>query len=156
MGKIVFRLSLLGATDDQMADALNIATSTLNLWKNEHPEFMDQIRKGRTEANGHVAKAMYKRAKGFSYEEVTIENEFVRGTNETGEEVITERPKSVKRVKKLVPADVTAGKFWLTNKQPEQWADKAEVKATNTNINMSVEPTPEEAQKIKEMLDKSI
>lgn len=36
------------------------------------------------------------------------------------------------------------------------WTDKTEVTATNFNTNMNVEPTPEEAQRIKDALLKSI
>jgi hypothetical protein len=156
LGKMVFMLSLAGCTDQQMSDALDVALSTFNNWKNEHPEFLAQIRKGKEQANAKVAKAMYKRANGIRYEEVTHETDIVTDTDEDGNKTQREVPKSVKRVTKFIPPDVSAGKFWLVNKQPEVWRDKTEVDTKNQNINMSVEPTPEEAQKIKDMLDKSI
>ena len=41
MDEQVFKLCLLGATDEEMADFFNVALSTLNLWKKEHPEFSE-------------------------------------------------------------------------------------------------------------------
>lgn len=153
MRKIAFNLALLGATDEQIADTLNIAVSTLNLWKNEHPEFMEAIRSGKTEADAKVAAGLYKRAIGFKFEETTIENTMLTTVSQAGNVEMTPGV-LVKRVKKMVPPDVTAQKFWLTNRQPGEWKEKTESKVTTTNFN--IEPSPEEAAKIKEALDKSI
>lgn len=153
--KQVYKLLLLGATDEQIADFLEVALSTLNLWKQDNDEFSEVFRTGKLGADSNVAKSLYKRATGFKYEERTFENTVVTTIDQAGK--LAQTPGVlVKRVKKLVPADVGAQKMWLVNRQKALWRDKVDVEQKNLNLNMNVEPTPEEAAKIKEALDKSI
>lgn len=151
--KRVYKLCLLGFVDKQLAEYLEIAESTLNLWKEEHPEFMECIRKGKTEADANVAKSLYKRAIGFKYEERTFEETVITTVDRAGELARTPGV-LVKRVKKLIAPDVGAQKMWLVNRQKGLWADKTEVESKNVNLNVT--PTAEEAAKIKAALDKSI
>ena len=59
---IAFRLSLLGMTDGQMAKFFEVAHSTLSLWKLEHEEFSDALKKGKEYADGKVASALFTKA----------------------------------------------------------------------------------------------
>lgn len=152
--KRAYKFALLGCNDKQLADCLEITTSTFKVWKETYPEFSAQIRRGREDADANVAKSLYKRAKGFRFEEMTVESEIVHGLSPEGQAFQQERIVGRKIVKKTAPADVAAIKMWLVNRQGDKWSDKSEVKATNTNINVSV--TPEEAAKIKEALEKGI
>lgn len=113
----VYRLALLGATDKEMADFFNIVESTFNLWKN-HKEFSESIKRGKIDADANIAKSLYKRAKGYQYDEITYED---------GEET--------KRVTKEVSPDTGAAMAWLKNRRPKDWRDKQEVEAINTNTN---------------------
>lgn len=153
MNQQVYKLALLGAKDSQIADYLEIAESTLNLWKQEHPKFMESLKRGKLKADSKVAASLYKRANGFSYEEVTHENTMITKITDSGE--MTQEPGTlVKRVKKLVIPDTTAQIFWLKNRQPSEWRDKQEIESTNYNHNVT--PTPEEAKAIKEAIEKQI
>lgn len=55
---------LLGATDRELADMFSIQESTLNLWKEKHPEFMEALREGKENADDQIAKSLYEKAKG--------------------------------------------------------------------------------------------
>ena len=56
-----YRMSLLGLTDQQLADFLGISCETLYSWKISYPEFRESIMRGRIEADAHVADALYRR-----------------------------------------------------------------------------------------------
>jgi hypothetical protein len=109
-GKI-YKLALLGATDTVMASILGVSESTLNLWKIEHPEFSESIRKGKDEADSEVAVSLYKRATGY-----------------VGKKVVTAafqgKIGDVQEVDEYVAPDVSAAIFWLKNRQGNTWRDK--------------------------------
>ena len=64
--KQVLKYALLGLTDKQIAGVFEISESTLNLWKNEYPEFSESIRAGKTDADANVASTLYKRSLGHT------------------------------------------------------------------------------------------
>lgn len=122
----VFKLCLLGATDKEIADFLNIRESTLNNWKIEFPEFMESIKKGKGKADSQVAEKLFKRAIGFKFDEVTFERFEKTEIDEFGN--VTKEPGTkVKTVRKLVVPDTTAQIFWLKNRQSKNWRDKQEI-----------------------------
>lgn len=116
--ELVYLLCRKGFTDKELADALKIAESTLNLWKQEHPEFMESIKKGKDEFNTNgVENALLKRAMGYDFEETHTEiQQGSRGTKQV-----------VKKVKKHIAPDVLAQIFWLKNRDPNRWKDKQEI-----------------------------
>lgn len=107
-----FKLCLLGATDAQLAEFFDIRVSTLKNWKAAHPEFLAALKKGKAEADGQVAKSLYRRALGYSHPAVKIVADAKTGAEHTVR--YTER----------YPPDTTAAIFWLKNRKPEQWRDK--------------------------------
>jgi len=102
-------LCLLGLTNDQLAENFEICVATLHNWRNEHPEFLDAIKKGRAAADATVASSLYKRAHGY--------------TDDDG---------------KHIPASDTAMIFWLKNRQPAMWRDRVEQKI-DANINHTID-----------------
>lgn len=60
--QMAFQLSLLGSTDEAIANYLSISTATLNTWKNMHPTFLDALKKGKDYADSKVASALFKKA----------------------------------------------------------------------------------------------
>jgi len=112
----VFKLCLLGATDKEMADILDITESTFNLWKKEHPEFSESIKKGKSFADANVADRLYQRALGYTCPDVDIK---------MYEGEIIQTP-----LIKHFPPDATAAIFWLKNRQSAKWRDKHEVGLT--------------------------
>ncbi len=66
------KLCRLGATDKELADFFEVAESTVNLWKIEHPEFSESLKAGKAQADAEVADKLFKRATGYSHSAVKI------------------------------------------------------------------------------------
>jgi hypothetical protein len=60
---LAYKFSLLGATDEKIAELLNIAVSTLYEWKNTYEEFSEAIKNGKEIADAEVANSMYDQAR---------------------------------------------------------------------------------------------
>jgi hypothetical protein len=117
-----YKMSLLGATDKELADIFEVAESTIYEWKNEHPKFSEAIKKGKDDADTKVADSLFKRALGYSHPDVDIK--MFEG------EIITTK------LTKHYPPDTTAAIFWLKNRQPGKWRDKTIV---DNNINLGAD-----------------
>ena len=112
------KLCRLGATDKELADFFGVAESTLNKWKEDHPEFSESLKEGKGLADAEVADKLYKRATGYEHAAVKI----VANANSGQEHIVhyTER----------YPPDTTAAIFWLKNRRPDLWRDKTEQQLT--------------------------
>ena len=119
MNEQVYKLCLLGATDKQLADFLNVSEATINNWKENDNEFLESIKKGKLIADSEIAHSLYHRAKGYSHPEDRIFND--SGT-----------PLIVPTIKHY-PPDTAAAFIWMKNRQPDTWRDKQEVENTNKN-----------------------
>lgn len=106
------KLCRLGATDAQLADAFEVAESTLNRWKHDYPEFREALKKGKALADAEVADALFRRATGYSHPAVKI-------FNDQGAPLVVDYTEHY-------PPDTAAGIFWLKNRQPGLWRDKAQ------------------------------
>ena len=109
-----------GLSDEQLAEKMGICTSTFYAWKNKYPEISEALKEGKDVADRKVENALYKRACGFEYEEVTTERDEING------KMIT------KRVTKFYPPDPTSMIFWLKNRKPDEWRDKRETEVTGS------------------------
>ena len=98
---IIRKLAERGLTEEEMAEVLVVATSTLSLWKVEHPEFSEAIRDGKADPIKNVEDALYRLCKGYTYSEGGIQK--------------TKHP------------DVRAIQFYLKNVAPDKWRDKQEI-----------------------------
>src|SRR6266851_4820019 len=114
------KLALLGATEAEMADALNINVSTLSNWMDKHSEFSRAIESGKVQADAEVAERLYSRATGHSHAAVKI---FMPAG--------ADAPVYAPYVEHH-PPNVGAAKVWLYNRQPDRWHDKREVNHTGT------------------------
>ena len=103
-----------GLTDKEMSKELGIARSTLNLWKEEHPEISDILKENKNYADSHVVDSLYKRAIGYEFEEKYID------VDEAGN-------KKARIIKRTIHPDTTACIFWLKNRQRKEWRDKQDV-----------------------------
>jgi hypothetical protein len=118
-------------TDAELAHAFDIEESTLNLWKNAHPEFMESIINGKEKADAEVAEKLWHRALGYSHPEEKI---FV----DKGEVIRADTTKHY-------PPDTAAAFIWLKNRRGQQWRDKQEIDVTsNGPLQVTfVRPEPE-------------
>ncbi len=117
--KIAYKLTLLGAIDKDLADAFDVSTQTINSWKHEFPEFLESIKNGKENADAFVAESLFKRATGYSHEDVDI-RAVALGNNQGSEIVKT-------TIIKHYPPDTVAAIFWLKNRRPKNWREKLEV-----------------------------
>lgn len=104
-----------GLTDEQISRNMGIAYSTFREWKKKYSAFSVVLKRTKDVVDREVENALFKRAMGYKYDEVTYER---------GEEV--------KRVTKEVAPDTTAQIFWLKNRKPAEWRDKIEQQQTVT------------------------
>lgn len=109
------KLSLIGATDLEIADILGINPLTLYRWRNTHPEFCKALKTGKDEADERVKRRLYDRALGYT----TTEQNIVKIRDEFGHEKI-----EIVTIEKHYPPDPTSLIFWLKNRQPNEWRDK--------------------------------
>lgn len=118
---MVTNYCLMGADDLELCSYLDIGETTLNRWKNEHPEFREAILDGRDRADARVAASMYQRAKGFSRDE---------------EKLVHEKGKlaRVEVTKKYYPPDTRAGTLWLHNRQRGKWKQQRQEHVVNHNV----------------------
>ncbi len=103
-----------GLTDEQIAKNIGISRSTLNEWKKKYSDISDTLKRGKEVIDRQVENSLLKRALGYEYEEVSEKFEYG---------VLTER----KVTKKQVVPDTTAQIFWLKNRKPSVWRDRAQV-----------------------------
>jgi transposase-like protein len=126
--KLAYSLALLGATDEIIAEALDITPSTLYEWKNKYTRFSEALRRGKIQADAEVASALHKRATGFSYDEVTFERiELGEDFTPTEKSPVKTNAYKKKVVTKYVPPDTGAATLWLKNRQKELWRDRHEL-----------------------------
>lgn len=115
----VYKLCLLGATDEEIANFFEVSESTINLWKLDHEKFSESIKRGKSIADGNIADRLYQRAFGFEHpdEEIKVVS-MGAGMGSSIERV---------PVTKVYPPDTTAAIFWLKNRQSKKWREKSEV-----------------------------
>jgi transcriptional regulator with XRE-family HTH domain len=129
------KLSLLGATDKELADFFNVSESTLNKWKLDHPAFSESIKAGKEDADANVANRLYLRALGYEHPDVHI-------SNYQGEVTLTP-------ITKVYPPDPASAIFWLKNRQRAKWREKIDHEHAGPNGGpipvVTAQMTPEEA-----------
>ena len=106
-----------GLTNQQIADNMKINPDTLYRWIKMYSEISETLKRNKDVIDRQVENALLKRALGFSYTEITEEED---SEGET---------KSVKKVKKIVVPDTTAQIFWLKNRKPDMWRDNKNITA---------------------------
>ncbi len=105
-----------GLTDEQIAHNMGITVKTLWVWKNKYGKLCNALKKGKEVVDTIVENALLKRALGYRYDEVTIEDGI-----------------ETKRVTKEVQPDTTAQIFWLKNRRPDKWRDKQKEETDTTS-----------------------
>lgn len=113
--RMAFKLALLGVKDMEIADIIGISEETLNLWKLNHPSFLQSLNNGKREADANVVYSLYQRACGMDLPDQDIRVFRNKETNEL-ETVVTP-------LVKHYPPDITACIFWLKNRFKDQWRD---------------------------------
>ncbi len=108
------KLAWHGFTNEEIADFIGVAQSTFYEFLKKFPDIAESIKMAKTEADLEVEQSLFKRAKGYDYVEETIEYE-------PGKSIENAKIKTVKKVKKHVPADPFSATVWLNNRQSGRW-----------------------------------
>lgn len=106
----VYKLCLLGATDEQLADFFGVSVQTIHNWTDRSEGFLEARKRGKAEADSTVAESLYHRALGYEHDAVKIMQ---------SDGASFEHP-----YRKKYPPDTTAAIFWLKNRQPDEWRDR--------------------------------
>ena len=122
-------MSRLGATQPEIAEALQVALSNMREWMKRYPEFQAAIKEGKALADSHVEDGLYRRALGYEYTETKVVEEANKvgiaiGRDENGKAKLT--PAIVVRTEtttKQRAPDVASQIFWLKNRKPDVWRD---------------------------------
>ena len=112
-------LARKGLTIDEIADAMEVAKSTIYEWAKKHEEFSDALTRARSEADAMVEDSLFSRAMGQTVRET---KKYV-SYDQNGSPI----PTRVEQVDREVPPDVTACIFWLKNRQPQLWRDRQDI-----------------------------
>ncbi|MDR3586867.1 MAG: transposase [Desulfosporosinus sp.] len=111
---LVERWARDGLTEEQICKNLGVSRSIFNVYKNEHPDLLDALKKGREVAITEVENALFKRALGFNYEETKVSIRVVGG----------KEVKFTEKTTKYQAPDVAACSILLKNKDKERgWSD---------------------------------
>lgn len=109
--EVAKKLCSFGATDGELADAFGVHTNTIRNWYSAHPSFGEAVRYGKAAVfDPKVERTMAQLALGYEVDveevKVTKDGDVIRYT-----------------IRKHFAPNVTAGIFWLKNRQPDKWRD---------------------------------
>lgn len=121
----VFKLSLLGATDEEIGDFFSVCEDTVNEWKVKYPEFSVSIQEGKVKADSLVAHKLYDKALGPEWTEEQAFKVKKSHYDNNGKKVEAEEIVVVP-VKRAAPPDTQAISLWLRNRQGGKWRDKTD------------------------------
>lgn len=121
-------LRKLGASNEEIAEALGLTLADLNRRRKENPDFSAAWNVQST-LDAQVEQALFRRATGYTCERSKI---FIRN----GVPVIIV-------YEQHLPPNVRACEFWLINRRPDRWQQKPEPKP-----NMSISPLAELAEQL--------
>lgn len=114
-----------GLSDEQIAKNMGIRRSTLNEWRKKFPVISDALKKNKEICNTEVENSLYKKCTGFY---VNLKKTFKVKTvtyNENTGKKIEEKEELKEGIEQIyIPPDTAAIKFWLTNRNREDWKER--------------------------------
>ena len=121
-----------GLTDYCIADNLGISYISLIRYKKEFDNLVSVYTRAQVKQVQKVVNSTFKRANGYDYEEKTVEAFPIKDENG----IVTDYElKPTKVITKHVPGDVNAQKFYLINRDPENWHPDNRVETGSIVIN---------------------
>lgn len=93
-----------GLIEKQIAKNMSVAYSTFRVWKTEHPEIAEAVRKGKEVVDREVENTLFKSATGF-----------------------------IGPDGRYYPPNITAQIFWLKNRKPDRWREKNDIALSPSN-----------------------
>ena len=122
-----------GLTDVQIAHNMGIHIATLYRWKEKCGDICEALKKGKEVADYEVENALYMKACGYTVEVMKpYKVKKVKYDEVTGRKLEEKETIEYSKEEVYVPADTTAQIFWLKNRKPAVWRDKADNVQTET------------------------
>lgn len=116
-----------GLTDTEIAAQIGVTRKTLYEWEKKYPEFKEALQRAKRQADDKVVGALYSRATGYTATVKKMQKIRTVKYDKLGKKV-SETEELVPYEEEVhVPGDVNAQKFWLTNRDPENWKNHVEV-----------------------------
>lgn len=103
------RIALLGHTDVEICRIMDLADSTLFHWKQDDPGFFARLKDAKIKSDTEVVASLRKRALGYDYTTQKVS-----------------RDGTVSDITVHVPPDTMACMYWLNNRQPDRWRQRAD------------------------------
>lgn len=97
-------IAMRGSSDDEIAEMCGVDPKIFQRWRKAYPSFDKALQEGRLKADADVVVSLFKQTQGYTYEEQSMTKDG-----------------DVVEVKKYMPASTDASKYWLNNRQPENW-----------------------------------
>lgn len=120
-----------GYTLGDLGEAFGVDIRTILSWMEKYPSFKAAILAGRDEYDTDtIERALVKKAGGYAYDEIRIEDVFVKQDDGTGkmEQVPGQK---VTKITKHQPPDPIAIKFWLLNRSKKRWKPERAIAGGN-------------------------
>lgn len=118
-------LAAMGATNEEIAEAMGISKRTIIRWAKEHESFGRALAEGKGVSDAKVIRSLYQMATGYEYTEEKHIVEY--GTDGSV------KPVRVEKTVKHVQPSVAAQCFWLKNRQRDRWQDRPELVPDQTS-----------------------
>lgn len=115
--KVAVLAAKLGGTDAQIAAALGVTPQTLRNWMRERKQLFCGLEAAKAQKDERVVRALFERATGYKAKATKIM-------------VVDGQVRKVP-YKEQYPPDTAAAIFWLKNRSPDRWRDKAESVISN-------------------------
>jgi hypothetical protein len=107
-----YRYCLLGATNEELAEAFQVTMQTILNWMDAHPKFFEAVQAGKLKADARLAEKLYVRAHGYTFVET-------RAFCYQGQ-IIT------KEIPAIMHPEPGCLRTWLYNRQPKRWKARPE------------------------------
>jgi transcriptional regulator with XRE-family HTH domain len=139
---LLYKLALLGLTNQELADFYDVAMSTLSLWIKNEKEFSETLKRGRELADADVANSLRREASGYRYYTKTItkkkkSGEVVEETVPATEDEFNAAGGTLTIQEHYARPNTTAQFFWLQNRQPHLWQNKKNVHVSSPDKSMA-------------------
>lgn len=120
--KIAKAMIKRGALISELASLFGVANSTIHLWQQTYPEFMEAFIEINESYDARIERCLAERALGYTFDAVKYFH--FQGN-------VVAQP-----YREHVPPDITAIKLWLGQRKPEQWRvrDEVEVNANEAFV----------------------
>ena len=130
-----------GLTNQQAAKELGISKQTFYIYIDKYPDFRDAVKRGNESIVEQLENALFKRAIGYKEEndeiiESKMKYDFTGEVDKSGKpiKILVSQEDHMRKIKKNVIPDITAGIFLLTNKRNSDYKRNPDLFQDNQSI----------------------